>query len=174
MDTIDRLAAYEAIRQVAARYSRGVDRLDLEIMQSAYWPGATDDHGTYIGEAMAFCEHVVESHRRFDATMHCNMNHAIEVADDGLTATGEIYNTAFLFRKDADGTPLVDQWWGRYLDRYEQRDGEWRIAYRTCVHEATRSTTIDQAMPIAVERFQAGSADRGTHSPLGPGEGRLG
>ena len=169
MDTIERLAAMEAIRQVVARYARGVDRLDADLMKSAYWPDAIDDHGVYVGEAMAFCDRVVQTHARFDVTMHCNMNHAIEVADDGLTAMGEVYNTTYLFRTGDDGVPIVDQWWGRYLDRYEQRDGDWKIAYRVCVHEKTRSSTIDQAMPLEAEKFRQGSADRGNRLPLGPG-----
>jgi len=50
-------------------------------------------------------------------------------------------------------------WLGRYLDRYEKRDGEWRIIHRTCVHEAT--TTIDH-LPIAgdMSNFRKGEADR--------------
>jgi len=83
MDTIQRLAAAETIRQAAARYSRGVDRLDVELMQSAYWPDATDDHGVYVGPAMPFCERVVSTHARYRSTMHCLLNHAIEVAAFG-------------------------------------------------------------------------------------------
>lgn len=170
MDTIGRLAAAEAIRQAVARYARGVDRLDAELMKSAYWPDAIDDHGVYVGGAMEFCDHVVESHRRFDGTMHCNMNHAIEIDDDD-TARGEIYNMSFMFRRDDDGGAVVDTWWGRYLDRYERRDpsGDWRIAHRVCVHECTRTDPIERAMPIAAEKFRAGTADRGTGAPLGPG-----
>jgi hypothetical protein len=168
VDTISRLAAMEAIRQAVARYARGVDRLDVALMQSAYWPDAIDDHGVYVGDAMAFCERVVATHARYESTMHCNMNHAIEIDDDGRTARGEIYNMTFLLRRDEDGTPIVDHWMGRYLDRYECRDGDWRIAHRVCVHEWTRSSPIDQAMPIAAEKFRQGSADRGNGARLGP------
>jgi hypothetical protein len=168
MDTISLLSAHEAIRQAAARYARGVDRLDVPLMQSAYWPDAIDDHGVYVGDAMAFCERVVETHARFESTMHCNMNHTIEVDEDGLTARGEIYNMTFLLRRGEDGSQIVDHWMGRYLDRYECRDGDWRIAHRICVHEWTRSSPIDEAMPIAAEKFRQGSADRATGAPLGP------
>ena len=43
------LADREAIRECVLRYSRGVDRLDVEQMKSAYWPEATDDHGRFVG-----------------------------------------------------------------------------------------------------------------------------
>lgn len=169
-----RLLAHEQIRQVAARYARGVDRLDVATMRSAYWPDAIDDHGVYVGDAMAFCDRVVSTHRRFEWTMHCILNHWIDVVDD-TTAHGEIYNVTHLQSTDrgdggsnsgtdggtdAGGTRVLDTWWGRYLDRYECRDGEWRIAHRVCVHEATERRTLDAAMPIATEMFRQGSADR--------------
>ncbi len=43
MDDVIRLAAVEAIRQAVLRYCRGVDRLDVGVMQSAYLPGAVED-----------------------------------------------------------------------------------------------------------------------------------
>ena len=56
----------------------------------------------------------------------------------------------------------VDTWHGRYLDRYERRDGEWRIAARVCVHEWTRTDRVTSPMPIDASRFRQGGADRGT------------
>jgi len=47
------MGAAEAIRQAALRYCRGVDRLDPELMLSAYHDGATDDHGIFSGPAAA-------------------------------------------------------------------------------------------------------------------------
>jgi hypothetical protein len=152
---IARLAAREAIREVAFAYSRGVDRLDVETMRSAYWPDATDDHGRFVGNGWEFAERVVGTHDRWASTMHCVMNHAIDFDDDDH-ARGEIYNITYLVPRD--GGPW-SVWLGRYLDRYEQREGEWRISHRTCVHEAT--TTIDHA-PMAGEMsgFRQGSVDR--------------
>jgi hypothetical protein len=158
------LPAHDQIRQVAARYSRGVDRLDADLMKSAYWPEATDDHGVFVGNAMDFCDRVVETHQRFIATMHCVMNHAIEVA--GTTGSGEIYNVTYVFREE-NGQEIVETWWGRYLDQYECRNGEWRILERICVHEFTRSDTVTAHMSIDAAKFRQGATDRGTHTPLG-------
>ncbi len=153
----------EAIREVACRYSRGVDRLDADVMRSAYWPDAVDDHGRFVGNGWEFVERVVGTHDRWAATMHCNMNHSIEF-DDPDHARGEIYNITYLVPRD-DGPWSV--WLGRYLDRYERRDGEWRISHRVCVHEAT--TTIAHA-PMAGDMtgFRAGAEDRPSgNRPLG-------
>ncbi len=174
--------AHEAIRDAAHRYSRGVDRLDADLMKSAYWPDAIDDHGVFVGNAMAFCDRVVASHGRFTATMHCILNHAITLdgedhhgpdeSDGPETAHGEVYNVTYLHRTDDEGQRWLDTWWGRYLDRYERRElpggGEdWRIAQRTCVHEWTRSERVEAAMPITADQFRQGSVDRGTSTPLG-------
>jgi ketosteroid isomerase-like protein len=164
LDVTTSLSDHDAIRQVATRYARGVDRLDADVMKSAYWPEATDDHGVFVGNAMVFCDRVVETHKRFAGTMHCNMNHAIEV--NGDQASGEIYNVTYLFRVEGD-VHYTDTWFGRYLDQYEKRSGEWRIIERICVHENTMSQVVDAHMPIDAAKFRNGSADRGTNTPLG-------
>ena len=81
MQPADRAAAAEAIRQAALRYCRGVDRLDAELMRSAYHDDATDDHGVFDGPADGLVARVVQSHRRYDATMHCVLNHAIDFTE---------------------------------------------------------------------------------------------
>jgi hypothetical protein len=155
---------FEQIRQVALRYARGVDRLDVDLMKSAYWPDATDDHGRFVGYGWEFAERVVASHKRWAATVHANMHHAIDIDPEGLTARGEIANITYLI---PPGGGSWSVWLGRYLDRYDKRDGEWRIAHRICVHEAT--TTIEN-VPMAgdIQGFRDGSLDRGApHRPLG-------
>jgi ketosteroid isomerase-like protein len=154
----DRAGSAEAIRQAALRYCRGVDRLDAELMFSAYHDDATDDHGVFVGSARELCDRVVQSHRRYDATMHCVLNHAIEFVD-ASTATGEVYNVTYL-RQTVEGESRLHTWWGRYLDRYECRQGRWAIAHRVCVHEWTRTEPAGEAMPIDAARFRPGGADR--------------
>ena len=154
-----RADAHEQIRQIAARYSHGVDRLNEAVMKSAYWPDAIDDHGVFVGNAMEFCAMVVASHRRFDSTLHCNFNHLIEITSD-TQATGEIYNVAYI-RSTVNGHPVLDTWFGRYIDNYECRNGEWRIRHRVCVHEGTKRETVTETMPIDAAKFRQGSADRG-------------
>ncbi len=167
MELLAELGAKEEIRQAALRYCRGVDRLDFDLMFSAYHPDAHDDHGVFVGPARDLCERVVASHARYDSTMHCVLNHAIELTDD-TTAVGEIYNVTYLLHTDDLGTQTLNTWWGRYLDRYELRDGRWAISHRTCVHEFTKAETLTQTMNIDAAVFKSGAVDRGVGAPLGP------
>ena len=57
-------------------------------MKSAYWPDATDDHGTFVGNAWEFVDHCMVSHLRWRFTMHCVYNHYVEL-DDASNARGE-------------------------------------------------------------------------------------
>lgn len=163
--TPEQLSDLRLIEDCAKRYCRGVDRLDGDLMKSAYWPEATDDHGTYVGPAWPFVDHCMTSHRRWRSTSHCIFNHTIELEDDGTHARGEIYNVSYLFHKESDD---VDTWHGRYLDRYEKRDEEWRIIERVCVHEGTATQQV-QRMQIDSEKFRQGGFDRAKPGrPIGP------
>ena len=163
--SLQQLSDLQAIREAALRYCRGVDRLDAALMKSAYWPEATDDHGAFKGNAMEFVEHCMVSHLRWRSTSHNIQNHSIDLAPEGRSARGEIYNVTYLFQADAD---VLDTWWGRYLDRYEKRGEEWRIIERCCVHEGTHSTLLTP-MEIAATDFRQGSFDRpGAGHVIGP------
>ena len=163
--TPEQLSDREDIRDAAMRYCRGVDRLDPECMKSAYWPDATDDHGNFSGNAHEFVDYCMKAHLRWKWTMHSIYNHQIELDGDGVHARGEIYNISHLCRKD---TGEVDTWYGRYLDRYEKRDGEWKILERVCVHHGTQ--VIDASpMPMQTSRYRGGSFDRPANGrPVGP------
>ena len=163
--TVQQLSDLEGIRNCANRYCRGVDRLDSEEMKSAYWPEATDVHGSFEGNAWEFVEHCMVSHLRWRSTNHCITNHTIELEDDGVHARGEIYNVTYLMQKESD---VLDTWHGRYLDRYEKRGDEWRIVERVCVHEFTHSDEVN-AMNIPGEKFRQGQFDRPAEGrPIGP------
>ncbi|MCZ6855395.1 MAG: nuclear transport factor 2 family protein [Gammaproteobacteria bacterium] len=163
--TPEQLSDIECIRDVAKRYSRGLDRLDENLMKSAYWPEATDDHGVFAGNAMEFVEMCMEAHLGWRSTSHCIYNHYITLDSDGTRARGEAYNVTYLFQKDDD---VLDTWYGRYLDVYEKRDEQWRIIERVCVHEGTTTESVKK-MDIEAARFRQGNFDRPSSSrAVGP------
>ena len=112
------LSDIECIRNVGRRYSHSLDRLDKDGMRSVYWPDSHDDHGPeFRGNSWDYVDVAMESHRRWRPSMHCLMNHLVELDPGGVTARGEIYCVAYLFEADR---PALHMWLGRYLDRYEK------------------------------------------------------
>jgi hypothetical protein len=113
------------------RYSRGLDRFDRELAQSAYHPDALDDHQAFIGNGHALVEWADGFHKDvWDSHQHHLTNMTIEL--EGDTAHTETYFIVTARKKDSFETFLCG---GRYIDRFERRHGEWRIAARVATSE---------------------------------------
>jgi hypothetical protein len=122
----DRHEIYECL----LRYTRGVDRHDTALMQSAYHPDAFNDYGTSEGSPSEFCNGAIGWHREFQTRhQHIITNHTVDI--DGTTAHAETYYMFWGDNRDAPPTLAF----GRYVDRFEKRNGKWAIAYRVCIHE---------------------------------------
>lgn len=132
----------EAIRDSILRYCRGVDRLDGELLRSAYHADGLDDHGIFVGYRDAWVDWVLDFHSRMQhRTQHMVLNHVCEIAGD--EAHSETY---WLFAGvNREGPPLTLTG-GRYVDRFERRDGIWAIAARKCVVEWREGDTT--FMPV--------------------------
>jgi len=118
------------IQACLLRYTRGVDRHDRDLMLSAYWPDAFDEHGVAEGVAADFVDWAIGWHGEFQTKhQHIIANSTIELGDD--TAHGETYY--IFWGENREGPPTLA--FGRYVDRFERRNGEWRIAHRVCVNE---------------------------------------
>lgn len=127
--TVRELADRMAIRDCLMRYCRGVDRLDRDLLLSAYHPDAIDDHGLFVGHAAEFADWALDFHRRNQhATQHIVTNHSCELAGD--VAHTETY---WMFAAMNSGAPPLSLAGGRYIDRFERRNGRWAIAARKCV-----------------------------------------
>lgn len=125
----DRQEIYDCL----TRYARGVDRLDREMVLSAYHPDAVDDHGKFVGTRDDFVEWAFPQHIKAQyATQHCLFNHRCEI--EGAVAHTETYYMFVGMNKSGKPCGLNG---GRYVDRLEKRDGEWRIAARHCIRDWT-------------------------------------
>jgi ketosteroid isomerase-like protein len=112
------------------RYARGFDRHDKALMLSAYHPDAISQHGIADGNAESFCSWAIGWHRVFQTRhQHIIANHSVEV--DGGTAHAETYY--IFWGENREGPPSLC--FGRYIDRFEKRDGRWGIAHRVCINE---------------------------------------
>jgi ketosteroid isomerase-like protein len=122
------LTAEREITRVLYRYCHAVDRHDMQELLSVYHPDAADEHGSYAGDAKGFVAYLDERMPRvYQATMHVLSNISIDVRGD--VAFTESYVTASHLIRPEHGGGLF--WFaGRYIDRFEKRSGEWRIAHR--------------------------------------------
>ena len=134
-DPWEALADKQAIHEVILRYCRGIDRLDMELVRSCYHPGAIDHHTNFEGDVDKFVAWVDEALRRLAGSMHMVGNHLVEL--DGDRARSETYCTAFHWA--GPGSSLENVTTGmRYVDTFERRDGQWRIAERFALREWIR------------------------------------
>jgi ketosteroid isomerase-like protein len=119
----------QAIADCVHRYCRGIDRSDVDIVASCYHDDAVDDHGHYVGSGRGLGEWANDRMRALLGNQHHITTHNVELA--GESAHSEAYY--FVTMRQPDGTTKLVS--GRYLDRLERRDGEWRIAERVCMVE---------------------------------------
>lgn len=168
------LIAREQIRDCLARYARGLDRKDLDLLRSAFHPDATDHHGGSVdyhpaAEALIDDWKVRDAHRAFSQHLLFNMTFDI----DGDAAHVETYFQLLVgIVPGAETTqPPLGISGGRYVDRFECRDGEWRIARRVVVNEyAAALDARDRPNHLLWARrsTQDPSYDRPLESPVRP------
>ena len=141
----------QAITDCLSAYSRAVDRLDRELLLSIYHDDAIDDHGVFVGSPEAFADWVIPMHTATHLShQHCIFNSTVDL--EGDVAHVESY---YMFvGLNRSGTPLAMSG-GRYLDRFEKRDGRWAIAARICVRDWAPleeiPETLDQAALTVVK-----------------------
>lgn len=128
---MEELAHREAIRECLCRYARGVDRLDADMVRSAYWPDCVDEHMGFTGDAEAFIAWAFPVMRSMDQTMHFIANQLVRVQGD--TADAETYFYGIHRVNLPDGTKSDVIGAGRYLDTFEKRHDQWRISRRLVV-----------------------------------------
>lgn len=156
-----------AITDVLLKHCRGLDRGDGALIQSCYWEGAEVDYGSYKGPADAFAELVVQALAGgYELTRHCIGNTLVAI--DGDRARSESYvDAAHLMH----GGEQEMRFGGRYLDRLEKREGDWRLLHRQVVMDWSRTTAItDERSSEAFEALAKGRNDAGDPLHLFLGE----
>jgi hypothetical protein len=142
-----RLLDQQKIRDAICRYARGVDRGDWDLVRSTYHTDAHDEHGDYKGGIDGFIAWLDERFDGVDNSMHFLGQTLIDFAGPDLA----LVETYFVSRRlraptaaessitcAADG--VAREGWGRYVDRFERRNGAWKVAHRTVVLEVLSSS----------------------------------
>lgn len=147
-DLLDR----QAIETTLKLYCRAIDRLDVELLRSVYWPEGTDDHGSFTGNAHEFADFIMgDLRKRVIDGMHAIMHSVIDIDGDFATSEsyywayqlcpggeaaveffGETYAAAHADRIDGPHDFFCG---GRYIDLLEKRDGKWKVLKRKITNE---------------------------------------
>lgn len=128
---LDTLAAEREIRQQLARYSRGLDRYEVDLWKAAWHSDATLEYrgDKLMGNAHELAYIMTLGHDAWEATSHQMTSTNVTVR--GERAVTETINTAVLFNEILDSGAMVDfHARSRYLDRWSRRNGRWAIDHR--------------------------------------------
>ena len=150
----------QEIEEVVLRYCRGIDRRDFDLVRSCYHPDASDHHGSFSGGVDDYIAWVDKLTARYRWTMHLVANVLIDLPASSLAsdsaenprtrAACETYGIS-LHRSD-DTKPYMNLATGfRYLDRFERREGIWKIAERTAIGEWSMKIPEDVWWEIPAE-----------------------
>ena len=115
-----------AILDVVSRHARGCDRHDADLLSSTYHLDGFDEHGHVINPGPKYAEWANAIHSAgSELHLHNITTHLCEI--DGDEAYCESYVIVALLDKGGSTARLIN---GRYVDRLERRDGNWKIALR--------------------------------------------
>lgn len=168
-----RVADRMAIQDTIYRWCRAIDRLDYDAIRSVFHPDAHDNHGSFNGGVEALIDWVRERHRRIPSSTHKVGQILIEFGDAD-TAVAETYvETLQRYPTDAKASlaPLTGGVLGssdaaidlmarsRYVDRFERREGSWRIAHRTVVFDWRTIAAVPQPEPVMLDGWTVGRRD---------------
>jgi hypothetical protein len=129
--------ARQQIAEVLNRYARANDRVDEEMLLSCFWPDSTHQHGSFKGLSKDFAAFAIKVVGGLINCTHNITNVSIDVVDNH--AVSECYFIARHRRKKKPGEGEEDFFLqGRYLDKFENRGGVWKIVHRRGVHDYAR------------------------------------
>lgn len=164
----EEVSARAEIIDVLYRYARAVDRMDPALLRSCYFPDAIDEHIPFFaGPAGAFVDWVMASLGKLSFSRHEIAN--VLIAYRGSEAAVESYWTGRLRATSAERQIDIVRG-GRYLDKFEKRAGEWRIAHRRSLPEFSRTTpAAPEDLGIPVYEVDHGMLEiRGTRDRFDP------
>lgn len=170
-----------AIQDALLRYCRGLDRKDLDMAKSAFHDDAQVVHGFFSGSGHDWVSYVIASPPVdrigigdadpamdvAESQQHHITNQLIEL--DGDVAYSEAYFIEYTMSR-RDARRFLTTVGGRYAERYERRQGQWRIAERKAVRDWDSVTPIDTRFP-GWEKSPQGTRD---HSDPSYWSGRAG
>ncbi len=122
----------EAIRTCVARLARGEDRRNADLIRACWWPDARFDYGVHGGDFDAYLAWVVPGADAIKDTQHLLGQTHVELHGATAKAETHVFSYHRVDMGEGDRDTCIG---GRYLDSFEKRDGEWRIADRVMLYD---------------------------------------
>ena len=141
-----------------SRHARGCDRHDVDLIASAYHADGVDEHGHAVNSGPAYGDWANKTHAETSRVHTHNITtHTCEV--DGDAAHAESYVIVVLVGPDAQSAQFIT---GRYIDRLERRNGQWRIAVRRSTVEGMflADARVLQSSLFTEKGYLVGTRDR--------------
>lgn len=127
------LADRQAITDCIHLYARGMDRADAELLQEVFWEDAQITGELYSGGVEKFISFSVPAGlENWDRMMHMISNTIIRINGDRAASESYFYGYHVGHGGSSTGDLIIA---GRYLDRFEQRRGEWRHSEKTIMFD---------------------------------------
>ncbi|WP_413105315.1 nuclear transport factor 2 family protein [Streptomyces sp. Inha503] len=127
----DPTSSHRAIENLIARYAELVDDGDFAglgtLLAEATFTGTGEPASGREAIEKMFKDTLIVYADGTPRTHHVTTNVAIEVDEQASTAVSRSYVTVFQALPDLPLQPIAA---GRYHDRFERRDGQWRFAER--------------------------------------------
>ena len=123
---------HEAIRHCIARLARGEDRRDATLITASYWPDSVTDYGVFRGDFAAYLAWVVPGAEAITNTQHVVGQSYIELDGDIAKVETQVISYHRVEMGSGEQDTVIG---GRYLDVFERRDSDWRIAARTMLYD---------------------------------------
>jgi hypothetical protein len=129
-DLIDK----QAIRDLIYTYCRAVDRLDVPLGHSIWHADGYADYGAsyYQGPGRGVIDTICQHHLGLLSHSHQVANVLIELDSDDAGSEAYVTQSGQMER---DGKVYHVGTWGRYLDRWQRRDGKWGLLHRVVVFD---------------------------------------
>lgn len=156
-DRLEALLDKQDIYELSCQYMRALDRLDEALLVSVFFEDAWCDYGFTEGSPVEFSHYAITALTTHAANQHMVGNCLFDV--DGDEAFGEVYFQAYhkIMGKDGYEDVIIA---GRYLDRYEKREGVWKFAYRSERVDWSRTQpTQDSYFDLATDCLRGGRQD---------------
>lgn len=129
---IEVLLAEREITRVILQYARGIDRLDFDMVRDCFHPDARIEYGSvFEGSLDETIEWLDSALRRLQGTLHTFTPPWIDLDLEAGRAECETRSiNSALYPPDEAGDAIQNVTGTYYYDRFERRDGRWRLVHR--------------------------------------------